>query len=159
MSDKEFFAQYADEDAATEHSEDGLLVERVVSLLHRGKKPSPSLIADCLLIKSSDSIPEEILNYAASLLKGERKRGKYINSPFPPEDAVVVFAKAEFEALRQQGANSGQALRAMSEKILSSEKLKDNGKVDINNSAETIFDEDEVDRVVERLKYWIYKKK
>ncbi|WP_243438984.1 hypothetical protein [Fundidesulfovibrio soli] len=116
----------------------------VADLISSGKNVSPRLIAKSLRNLVEVNIPCEILEYAADLLEGKRRRGKPVNTIHGTlNETRHSFTRADFDALVEQGKTADEALR-----ILALEMIEDKDP-----------SEEEIERTVNRLSTWVYPRK
>ncbi|MHC1790613.1 hypothetical protein [Solidesulfovibrio sp.] len=119
----------------------GHYLDKLADIIASGKNVSPILVSDSLRNLREVNIPSEILEYAADILEGKKRKGRPVTSVNGGYTAARnVFARFDFDELIHQGYTADAALRKMALNMLQTD----------------VPSEDEIERMVNRISNWVY---
>ncbi|WP_129349190.1 hypothetical protein [Solidesulfovibrio carbinolicus] len=140
----DFLSKEGRHDAAESLALQDHYLDKIADIIASGKNISPKLIATSLRNLIETNIPTEILEYAADLLEGKRRRGRPVTgASLSHTEAIIGFTQSDFEELISQGYNAADAMRKMARDMLP-----------MNDPSE-----DEIDKMANRISKWVYPRK
>jgi hypothetical protein len=121
-----------------------IALDELAGLISSGKNVSPRLVAKCLRGLIDVDIPSEILEYAADLLDGKRRRGRPVSSlGMSTHEVRSGFKKADYDELRSKGVTAAESMLILARRMTEGSKST----------------EDDIERVANRISTWVYPRK
>lgn len=116
-------------------------LDSLADIISSGKNVSPHLIAKHLRNLYEVNIPCEILEYAADLLEGKRRKGRPVTRiDMSSHEAVALFTQSDFADLMKKGHSADESMRILAKKMIKNDDPA----------------EEEIERIVNRISKWIY---